>query len=200
MKKLKIIVLTFLVGFSQLLNAASSPVPMLEETANKIIATLKENKSSIRQNKDIIKDAVAKYLLPKVDVQGMARSVLGRQEWNKASHADKKAFTEQFTQLVVRTYATPLAEYTDETVKFLPQRTASNGRFTRVNSVIMRSNGQNIPLTYSLVAKNGDWKIYDLSVEGVSLLQSFRSQFNQALQNESLAELIAQMKQNNKVS
>ena len=63
----------------------------------------------------------------------------------------------------------------------------------RVNSVIVRSEGQNIPLSYSLVAKNGQWKIYDISVEGVSLLQSFRSQFAQALQNSSINEVIKQM-------
>jgi phospholipid transport system substrate-binding protein len=70
-------------------------------------------------------------------------------------------------------------------------------RFGRliINSIIIRSTGQNIPLSYSLVAKNGSWKIYDMSVEGVSLLQSFRSQFAQALQNSNMQVLIQQMQQ-----
>jgi phospholipid transport system substrate-binding protein len=78
-------------------------------------------------------------------------------------------------------------------VQFLPLRAAANSRFLRVNSVIVRSEGQNIPLTYSLVDKNGQWRIYDISVEGVSLLQSFRSQFAQVLQNSSMDEVIKQM-------
>lgn len=179
---------------------AQSPVPMLESTASQIIATLKQNKSNLKQNHQLIYQAVEHYLLPNVDVNGMSRSVLGREAWNKASTADKQEFTHVFTQLIIRTYANPLAEYTDETVKFLPQRGAIDGRFTRVNSVIIRSNGQNIPLSYSLVAKGDNWKIYDLSVEGVSLLQSFRSQFGQILQNSSMHDLIAQMRKNSKAA
>ena len=196
MNTIKTIVFAMMVAVSHLLWAQSSPVPMLENTASQIIATLKQNKPSLKQNHHIIYQAVERYLLPNVDVNGMARSVLGRQAWIKASAADKQEFTRVFTQLIIRTYANPLAEYTDETVKFLPLRGATDGRFMRVNSVIVRSNGQNIPLSYSLVSKNNNWKVYDLSVEGVSLLQSFRSQFGQILQNATMQDLIAQMRKN----
>jgi phospholipid transport system substrate-binding protein len=144
--------------------------------------------------------AIERYLLPNIDVNGMSRSVLGRQAWNKATPAEKKEFTQAFTQLVIRTYASPLAEYSGETVKFLPLRGEGDGRFVRVNSVISRPNGQKIPLSYNLVSKNGQWKVYDLSVEGVSLLQSFRSQFGQVLQHSNMQGLIAQMHQNKKAA
>ena len=196
MKQLKFVFLAMTLLFSQLLLANESPVQMLDQTANQILDTLKQNKSTLKQNSRVIHQAVRQYLLPIVDVQGMSRSVLGRQAWNKASSADRADFTRAFTQLVIRTYATPLAEYTDESIKFLPQRTAATGQFTRVNSMIIRSKGPNIPLSYSLVSKNGQWKVYDLSVEGVSLLQSFRNQFSQALENESVRELIVKMGQN----
>jgi len=200
MKIIKLIFLSVAVLLSQVIYAESSPVLMLEQTANQIIATLKEHKASLKTNQKIIHAAVRQYLLPKVDVAGMSRSVLGRQAWNAASASERAEFSQVFTQLVIRTYATPLSEYSDETVKFLPQRTASQGRFTRVNSLIIRSNGPNIPLSYSLISKNGQWKIYDLSVEGVSLLQSFRNQFGQILKNSSMQELLVQMKKKDKVA
>lgn len=174
---------------------ASSPVTMLEGTANQILTSLKANKAQLKQNPQVIYSTVEHALLPHVDVEGMSRSVLGRQAWIKASASERQRFAQAFTKLVIRTYASPLAEYTDETVKFLPIRGSLDSRFLRVNSQIIRSNGKNIPLTYSLVNNNGQWKIYDLSVEGVSLLQSFRSQFAQALQNSSMDELIKQMNQ-----
>ncbi len=183
MKRFSWALVAVLFVFSQWVYAESSPVAMLEQIAQQIISTLKQNKGNLKNNHQIIHQAVQRYLLPKVDVSGMSRSVLGRQAWNAATPAERSEFSQAFTQLVIRTYATPLAEYTDETVKFLPQRAAATGQFTRINSVIIRSNGQNIPLSYSLVAKNGQWKIYDLSVEGVSLLQSFHNQFGQALKN-----------------
>ncbi len=201
MKRIQLAVFTLIFALtSAVYAAATSPVPMLEQTAQQIISTLKQNKTSLKNNPQLIHQAVQRYLLPHVDVSGMSRSVLGRQAWNAASAADRADFSLAFTQLVIRTYATPLAAYTDETIKFLPQRSANDGRFTRVSSVIIRSNGQNIPLVYSLVAKNGQWRIYDLSVEGVSLLQSFHNQFGEALKNESLRELIAKMGKNSKAA
>lgn len=193
MKAIKCMTLFVCMGVSQLMMAQSSPVPMLEQSANSIISTLKENKGSLKSNPNIIYKAVNTYLLPNVDVVGMSRSVLGRQAWNKASASEKTQFASAFTRLVIRTYSSPLAEYSDESVQFLPIRGSLSSRFIRVNSVIVRSSGQNIPLSYSLVAKNGQWKIYDMSVEGVSLLQSFRSQFAQALQNSNISEVIKQM-------
>ena len=198
MKTIKTMMFLMMIALTQPLWAQSSPVPMLENTANQILSTLKQNKSNLKQNHQIIYQAVQRYFLPNVDMNGMSRSVLGRQAWDKASVAERQAFTQVFTELVIRTYSNPLAEYTDETVKFAPLRTPTDGRFVRVNSVIIRSTGQRIPLSYSLVAKNDGWKIYDLSVEGVSLLQSFRSQFGQILQNSSMQELIAQMRKNSK--
>ncbi|ASQ45522.1 MlaC/ttg2D family ABC transporter substrate-binding protein [Legionella clemsonensis] len=194
MRAIKSLIIVGLLSLSQWLWAQSSPLPMLENTANQIITTLKDNRANLKGNPHIIHQAVQRYLLPNVDVSGMSRSVLGRQAWNKATASERQQFAHEFTQLVIRTYATPLAEYTDEKVKFLPIRGSLDNRFLRVNSVIVRSNGQNIPLSYSLVSKNGVWKIYDLSVEGVSLLQSFRSQFAEALRNSSMQEIIRQLR------
>ncbi|KTD25703.1 signal peptide protein, toluene tolerance protein Ttg2D [Legionella lansingensis] len=195
MKALQSFVVAIALSISQFLWAQTSPIPMLENTANQIIASLKENKAALKNNPKVIQQIVRRHLLPIVDVSGMSRSVLGRQAWNKASPSERQQFADAFTQLVIRTYASPLAEYTDEKIKFLPIRGSVENRFLRVNSVIVRSNGQNIPLSYSLVSKNGTWKIYDFSVEGVSLLQSFRSQFAEALRSSSMEEIIKQLRQ-----
>ena len=200
MKIIKLVFFSFALYLTQNLWAQTTPVPMLQETANKILDALKQNKVSLKKNHQIVFQSVERYLLPNVDVNGMSRSVLGQKAWAKASASEREQFSKAFTRLVIRTYASPLAEYTDETVKFSPVRGSLEGRFIRVNSVIVRSTGNNIPLTYSLVSKNGQWKIYDLSVEGVSLLQSFRSQFAQALQNSSISDLVKQMHERKKAA
>ncbi len=195
MKRINGIIVAISLALTQTSWAQSSPVPMLENSATQIIDTLKKNKSSLKTNHQIVYQAIEHYLLPNVDVNGMSRSVLGRQAWSKATAAEKKDFTQAFTQLVIRTYASPLSEYSGETVTFLPLKGSLDSRFIRVSSIISRPSGQRIPLSYNLVSKNGEWKIYDLSVEGVSLLQSFRSQFGQVLQNSTMHDLIAQMQQ-----
>jgi phospholipid transport system substrate-binding protein len=187
-----------LLVLSSLTWAATSPVPMLEKTADQIIDTLDKNKGNLKENPLFVQRTVREHLLPHIDVKGMARSVLGRNAWTRATPKERDRFTQAFSKLVVRTYAAPLAEYSNEKIMFLPERAAPSGRFTRVNSVIIRANGQKIPLSYSLVLKSGTWKVYDLSVEGVSLLQSFRTQFGQILKMTNMDALIIQLnKQNN---
>ena len=181
-------------------HAQESPIPMLQTTSDQILGVLKQNKAKLKQNQSIVFSAVKEYMVPHVDVDGMSRSVLGRQAWTKATANERAEFKQVFTQLVIRTYATPLAQYTSETVKFLPIRGSLDGQFVRVNSVINRPNGGAIPLSYSLVALGGQWKIYDLSVEGVSLLQSFRSQFSEVLRSSDMQTLIREMRQRSKAA
>ncbi|MEI6094306.1 MAG: ABC transporter substrate-binding protein [Gammaproteobacteria bacterium] len=196
---IKIVVLSFFAIFANQLAAQSSPVPMLEQTAQQIIGSLKNHQGALHHDPKIVHQAIRTYLLPHIDVEGMSRSVLGRQAWMKATSAERLAFEHEFTQLVIRTYAAPLAEYSGETVSFTPIRGNLDGRFVRVNSVIQRPNGQRIPLSYNLVSKADGWKVYDLSVEGVSLLQSFRTQFSNILQQGTMHDLLEQMRANKKL-
>lgn len=196
----KIVGVLLFITFGSQVFAQSSPVPMLEQTAQQIIQSLKSHQDSLQNNPKIIHQAIQTYLLPHIDVEGMSRSVLGRQAWMKATVAERAAFSQEFTQLVIRTYAAPLAQYSGETISFSPVRGNLDGRFIRVNSIIMRPNGQRIPLSYNLVAKSGSWKIYDLNVEGVSLLQSFRTQFSNILQQGNMRVLLEQMRANKKVT
>lgn len=195
------IIIVWLVCFANIVLAASqSPVPMLENSSNSIIDTLKRNQSNLKNNPQIVSKAITTYLLPLIDVDGMSRSVLGRQVWNQISAQEKKDFTLAFTKLVIRTYAVPLAEYSGETVTFMPTRSPNDARFVQVKSLIIRPNGQKIPLTYSLVAKGNDWKIYDLSIDGVSLLQSYKTQISASLQKSTIRDLIQKLNANKKVT
>ena len=173
-------------------SASSSPVEMLQNTVANITKDLDSKKGHLTPK--IVSITIEKYLLLKVDVAGMSRSVVGRAAWLKATPSERAEFTRLFTDLVVRTYSNPLSEYKDEKINFLPFRGDANAKFVRVKSIVLRSNGGRIPLDYSLVRLGQDWKIYDISVEGVSLLQSFRTQFSSLLQSSSLAQVIDKMK------
>lgn len=192
--------LASLMSFVNIANAETpSPVVMLDSTAQQVVKELKANKGHLADNNHaIVYQIVNQYLIPHVDVYGMSRSVLGRNAWVQATDSQKQAFTKEFTQLVVRTYSSPLAEYTDEVIQFFPVRGGYEGKtFINVNSMIVRSQGNNVPLNYSLVLINNEWKIYDMAVEGVSLLQSFRSQFAQELSQGNMDQLIANLKKHN---
>lgn len=174
--------------------AHTNPVGMIEASSNQVIESLKSNKDQLKSDHRIIYQTIEKYLMPHVDVEGMSRSVLGRAVWAKATAVQKQAFKQAFTRLVIRTYANPLAEYSGETVQFTDKsRQDLEHDYTRVASVIHRPNGQKISVIYSLLLKQGEWKIYDISVEGISLLQSFRSQFAQLLTSSSIDAVLLKL-------
>jgi phospholipid transport system substrate-binding protein len=191
-----------LVGFALMMFSvfayAGSPVTMLEQTSNQLISKLKANKAKISTNKGLVFRYARQIILPKVDLTTMSRSVLGRSAWNGASSAEKKAFKREFTTMLVRTYGSAFASYTDEQVTFHPVRGGYQGRKrVKVDSVIVRNSGPSIPVSYRLMRYGSSWKVYDLSVEGVSLIQSFRSQFSSELRVGGMPALLARMRKHN---
>lgn len=188
----------FLFFWSLAVFSESSPQVLIEHVNQQVIAVLEAHQSELKSHPKYIEQAIRQYFIPHVDTLGMSRSVLGRQAWQSSSDADKKAFSVEFTNLVLRTYAAPLANYQGDKVEFQPYKASATPQFSQVNSTIVRPNGQRIAIQYHLVNLNhDDWKIYDLSVEGISLLNSFRNQFSQALRQNDLKFIIKQLHQRN---
>lgn len=176
----------------------SKPVPTVRSASLQVLDALKRNKANLKNNPGYVHRVVKQYIIPHVDVTGMSRSVLGRKAWYGASLDQRQRFSQAFVSLVIRTYSKALRNYSGESVRFMPLRRGYEGkRFVTVSSIISRDGGKDIPLKYALVKKNSGWKVYDLSVEGVSLLQSFRSQFRRELQLGSLNQLIAKLNEKN---
>lgn len=190
----------FLLCLMNFAYAIDSPVVMVKSTANHVIAELKQNKATLKTNKKVVYRIVNKLVLPKVDVRAMSRSVIKPPVWKRLSRSQKKRFTEQFTKIVVRMYASALAEYTNQRVKFFPLRGGyKDKRRVKVHSRIFRSGVPPINMSYRLIRRGDHWKVYDMSVEGVSLLQSFRSQFANRLtkNHNSFENLISELKRRN---
>ncbi len=202
MKKIFLSILSFFaIGcllFSLTAQAAGGPVGMLQSVADQMIASLKQNKTSLKENPGLVYSLATRIIVPHADLDEMSKRVLPPQTWNSASASQRQVFKKEFSTLLVRTYASALAQYRDETVKFFPVRGGDAGRSTvRVNSQIIRSNGPSISVSYNVVSRGGQWKLYDMTVEGVSMLESFRSQFADQLARGDMASLIKVLKQHN---
>ncbi len=205
-KKLSSLVAACLVGFSTLVFAAESPVPLLQTTANNVISSLKAEKATLKTKPKIVYSIIESKLLPIVDKNAMSRSALGPVVWRSATADQKARFSDAFIKLLERTYASALANYNNERIDFLPLRgspyaDAKPGTRLMVNSNIIRTNGQPIRLSYWVILqRDGSWKLYDMSVEGVSLLQSFRSEFSQELSAGTLEQLIQKLESRNQAA
>ncbi len=199
MKRLTFIVAALLTLVSFTATAASSPVTMLENIANRTLATVKRKGITERSNPRAVHRIVYRIIIPHVDVTGMSRSVIRREVWKSASKGQKSKFIKEFTKIVVRTYSSALALYSNQQVKFYRIRGGYQGRRrVRVNSVIIRRGASRIPMSYRLISLRGRWKVYDMSVEGVSVLQSFRSQFSSELSRGNFNALINKLVRKNR--
>jgi phospholipid transport system substrate-binding protein len=170
---------------------------MLKKQANKLIDNLQQNRSKIQNHPDYIYKVVQDYILPVVDQRRMARSIVNQDLWNKASEQERKAFIAQMRELVMKTYASAFQEYNNEQVRFRPlSDSALQQQRVTVQSQVLRSGRSPVPVEYSLIHENGSWKVYDFSVEGVSMVNSFRSLIV-GLQKQKLTELTEFLKQHN---
>ncbi len=178
--------------------AEGDPVSMLQSVADQMIASLKANKTTLRENPSLVYSLATRIIVPHADLDEMSKRVLPAQTWNSASAGQREEFKREFTTLLVRTYASALAEYKDQTVRFFPVRGGYAGKSTvKVNSQIVRTDGPAISVNYSLVSTGSGWRLYDMTVEGVSMLQSFRSQFSDQLSRGDMASLIQVLKRHN---
>lgn len=178
------------------LAAVISPVTQLQTIANHMVSQLKNNKTQLH-NMAVIRRIVNEVLVPAVDIDRMSASVVGRY-WRAATPAQKTQFEKEFTRLVTTTYASALSSYNDDKIEFKPLRESYASRQTlRVSSVIVRKNGQKIPITYDVLRSGDQWKVYDFSIEHVSMVQSYRSQFSDVLAQGGMPALLTRMQAHN---
>ena len=116
-------------------------------------------------------------MLPHIDFQRMSKWVLGK-HWRRANIEQREQFVNEFRQLILRTYSTALLEFSEQKVNVLPVRAAADAREVTVRTEIQAQQGPVIPIAYDLyLDKNQQWKVYDLSIDGISLVSNYRSSF-----------------------
>ena len=193
--RFKSLILTALVALSVYGSANSGPVTVLRTMTKNLTKQLKQKHQQIQHNDAVLLSIIKKEVLPHVATQSMSQYVVGRHYWRQASHAQRKQFVARFVKKVVSTYAGPLKSYNNQVIRFLPMRTkVDQNSIASVRSVIEPGNGPSFNVTYQMVFSRGKWKIMDYSIDGVSLVGSYRAQFRPVLSQGGLAALNAQLK------
>lgn len=172
----------------------SQPAPekVIEQTTDRMLAALHQQHAEIVQDPQRIYALANEIVLPHFDLQRMSAWVLGK-HWRKASDEQKQQFPVAFRQLLLRTYATAMAEYTDEKIIILPARQEQDSDDRLVRTEIQRSTGPAIPVAYRLYKTTGGWKVYDISIDGISLLSNYRRSFSREISRHGLEGLITKL-------
>lgn len=176
--------------------AAQSPQELVKQTTDQMLSKLRDERQVIDQHPERIYDLVDQIVLPHFDFERMSQLVLGKY-WRSASPEQRQRFVEQFRNLLVRTYAKSLSSYTDNKVNFLPFRGGPTPQDVTVRTEVEQPGGFPIPIDYSLYLKDDEWKVYDVVVDGVSLVTNYRTTFANQIRQDGLDKLIATLANRN---
>ncbi|RRQ22238.1 MlaC/ttg2D family ABC transporter substrate-binding protein [Thiohalobacter thiocyanaticus] len=186
MRRLILLPLLWLLSMPAL--AGESPMEVVRTTSEEVFNELRGNEELSREQ---INRLIESVILPRVDFEAFSRLTLAR-HWRQASDEQRQAFTREFRELLIRTYATSLAEYSGEKIEYLKERMEEDDR-ALVNTRIVRPDGPAIPVDYRLRLNDDKWQVYDIVIDGVSLIINYRSSFQQTIRQQGLDALIRQL-------
>ncbi len=174
---------------------AGAPLDSVKKCVNEVIALLSDPKLKAESAKEIKKEKLRVLYKQMFDEIEFSKRTLTR-NWNKFSPAQRKEFVDLFEQVLEKSYADKVLNYTNEKVEFYKETMLSANQ-AEVQSKIITSSKE-IPVFYRVILKDGKWKVYDVVVENVSLVQNYRTQFNDILSKDKPEQLLEILR--NKVS
>lgn len=170
---------------------AGAPAEQIQGAIEKVVATLKDPNLKSPAKKQERLDKLRQVIYPKFDFAEMAKRSLGS-HWQKRSEAEQREFVKVFTELIENAYMENLEAYNGEKVSITGEK--QDKEYAEVNSKIATNKGEEIAVNYRLLQSGGDWKIYDVVIENISLVSNYRSQFNRVITQSSYDELFRRMK------
>ena len=195
----KLLLSLSLLCFSATTFAIEAPDALVKRTADDVLAVVKTDQDIQAGNQDKVFALAEEKIIPNFNFDKVSRLVLGK-NWTKATPEQKTAFQAEFRSLLIRTYATALSKYKNQTIDYKPLRLADGATSATVKTLIVQPGGQPIAVDYSLEKHTDAWKVYDIVIEGVSLVTNYRSQFTQEIRQNGLDSLIKKLSDKHKAA
>lgn len=203
--QLKLTALTLLLLFTSVLAQANvqSPDALLDETADKMFAALNKDRAKIRKDPNHTQAIVEEILLPNIDIITASKYVLGKY-WETASREQKLHFIKEFRTMLLRFYSSALSEYLNShdekldksIMKFYPSNVGDQ-KDVIVRSEVSPKDSKPVPVLYHMNLTDRGWKVYDVSVEGVSVITTYKTSFANDIQQNGLDALISSIAERN---
>lgn len=180
---------------------AQDPAPdaLVRQSVDETLAIIKANRDLQAGNPAKLAELVEAKVLQHFDFSRMTRLAVGR-SWSQATDAQKEALTREFRTLLVRTYSASLSQYRNQTIDVKPAKLQPKDEEVQVKTVVNQPGGQPIPIDYGMARTPGGWKVYDVLVDGVSLVTTYRSSFNDQIQKSGIDGLIKTLADRNRAT
>lgn len=168
--------------------AAQDPQAIVKSTTDQVLQAIDEG----GQDRAHIYSVVEQMVLPHFDFRKMSVWVLGK-NWRQGSTEQQERFVAEFQKLLVRTYSSALIEYKGQSISYLPTQEGEDGKTATVRTQVEQGGGNVIPIDYRLYDKDGQWKVFDVAVDGISLVANYRSSFNEQISARGFDSLVADL-------
>jgi len=177
--------------------SVDTPRQLVINVSNQVIQALNKNPELEQRDPDSIYKLLNRIVVPHFDFDAIARLVLGHY-WRDANPQQRQRFIEAFRTHLVRFYAVSLAKYKNQTIDYMHVRTDAADKEVEVRTEVQQQEGPPIPIDYRLHLKGNEWKVYDVTIDGVSLVTSNRSSFAAEIDQGGINALTARLAQHNR--
>jgi len=175
------------------------PEELVRKITDDVMAAIQSDKELAAGDRQKALKLAEEKILPHVDFEEAVRLATGR-AWAQASAEQKKRLTEEFRRMLVRTYSSAVSAYQGQTMKVLPVRMKPGDTEATVRNHYLRPGAKPMQVDYAMRKADGGWKIYDIVVEGVSLVLNYRSEFDALVKQEGIDGLIKRLAAKNSSS
>ena len=177
---------------------SAEPDLLIKQTTDSVIQELTNNRDAYMKDNAKLYDMVDAIVLPHFDFERMSKLVLGK-HWRSASDQQRQKFVEQFKTLLVRTYATALFQYDGQKIIYKPFHKKEGDDHAVVRTEIVPKDGPPVPLHYALSSNGaGAWKVFDIRIDGISLVTNYRTAYDGTIQSDGIDTLISKLEEKNK--
>ena len=170
----------------------SGPSQLIESSANVLLSGIDKRRAEFRKDPTGLYQLVEQTLLPNFDTPYAAQLVLG-QHWRNASAEQRDRFVKAFYQSLLYTYGDAMVDFTGDRLKVIPTKVSDTDTKATVRTEIKRSNGTKVPVSYSMRKVNGQWKAWDVVIEGISYVKSYREDYGAEVAQKGLDSVIARL-------
>jgi phospholipid transport system substrate-binding protein len=170
---------------------ADTPTQQVRQTVDKVLDILRNKELKRPEKTKERRTVIRRTISERFDFEEMAKRSLAL-HWRKRTPEERKEFVPLYTDLLERSYIKKIERYADEKILYIDEKI--NGEYSEVNTKIVTKRNVEIPVEYRLLKKNGKWEVYDVIIEGVSLVNNYRTQFNKIIRTDSYEELVKRMK------
>lgn len=192
MNRLLGLLVALFLGTNALAQQDLAPDQLVQKITDEVLAAVKGDKELASGDRQKAIKLAEEKVLPYIDFQQATRLAVGR-AWNQASPEQKKQLVTEFRNMLVRTYSNAIGAYQGQTLKVLPARGKQDPEDTTVRTQFVRPGGQPLPIDFAMRKTGEGWKVYDITVEGVSLVLTYRSEFDAVVKQEGIDGLIKRL-------